>query len=217
MQRLVEECSKKDTPWRSTLESLLDPARVDYRPGEQDEPEDYGELLLGRSDEEAAVLKLLISMNGLVPHLGTMYAVSASQTGSSSQWSDSRTQAVVGGVVKARRSSNIPQPGIKAARHKQTFGLARAQLRYVKRHLQPLPTAPPAPEDERVSEKDSEKWTDGDEDGQARDDPQGHLQQQKMIKALAKGELQRYVKFIVTDITDLPGTASVISSLLDCV
>ena len=96
-------------------------------------------------------------------------------------------------------------------------GLARAQLRYVKRHLQPLPAAPPAPE--KDSEKDSDKWTpDGDEDGQAHDDQQqGHLQQQKMIKALAKGELQRYVKFIVADITDLAGTASVISSLLDCV
>ena len=52
MQRLVEECSKKDTPWRSTLESLLDPALVDCRPGQQDEPEDYGELLMGRSDEQ---------------------------------------------------------------------------------------------------------------------------------------------------------------------
>ena len=121
MARVVKECggdpaAGQDKLWVDALSAMLLPETV--RVTKEHDGSHVSDSILGRSDSQVAVIQLLQDLNDL-KHLKVVQAVSGYVDNASSQWSDSRVQAIVREVVAQSPGSNSSS----SKRTSQTSGL----------------------------------------------------------------------------------------------
>ena len=96
IEKLCQSCVRKgDDDWAAEMQHFLLPQSVPL--DGKTEPEGY--MMLGRTDSEIAVLKLVVALHNL-EHLPLMYNLCATAQTIASQWSDPRAQSLVGAIVK---------------------------------------------------------------------------------------------------------------------
>ncbi|CAE6915578.1 Cacna2d3 [Symbiodinium sp. CCMP2592] len=213
MARVAKECggdpaAGQDKSWTDALSKMLLPDAV---PVTKVDGSHVSDAFLGKSDSQVAVLQLLQDLNDL-KHLKVVQAVSGYVDNASSQWSDSRVQAIVREAVAESPGSNSSSKGTS-----QTSCLPHSLLpRYGKEFLRPTAVTEPEPAPAPVPDEGPPAWNDGDMiEPPATPGSVDPGAMHKQLRNEVDREARRHVKYlVVNDVLDSNGVATTLTPSL---